>query len=317
MLCVTILTAAICAVATGPAQPASASILGDDYPAYLRNAGQDSLIDPWRFYNRKCTSFVAWRLNNTNHVGFNDYYRGPLWGNANNWGNAARAVGIAVDNSPAVGSVAWSSAGTFGHVAWVANVYGDATIDIEQYNANYTGAYSTAHARASSFTGFIHIADINPAMDGRFVSYQGFVYRIAGGAPIYVSTWNAFGGAQPTTALSDAQWASLRSVPADGTIIRGTATGQVFRIAGGAPVYVSTWSAFGGSQPATTVDIAALDSAGAGGVYNHVNYRPADGTFVVGAQRGEAFSLRSATITVKVLTSGRTVQIDGLALSRS
>ena len=36
----------------------------------------------------------------------------------------------------------------------------------------------------------------------------------------------------------------------DGTFVQVNETGQVYRIAGGAPLYVSTWSAFGGAQPA-------------------------------------------------------------------
>jgi surface antigen len=43
---------------------ASATAGVDDYPANLKSAAQDSLVDPWGFYNRECTSFVAWRLNN-------------------------------------------------------------------------------------------------------------------------------------------------------------------------------------------------------------------------------------------------------------
>ena len=40
-------------------EPVSAASGVDDYPARLKNAPQDSLVDPWRFYNRECTSFVA------------------------------------------------------------------------------------------------------------------------------------------------------------------------------------------------------------------------------------------------------------------
>jgi surface antigen len=280
-------------VSAGTALLTPSVVIGDDYPANLRNAAQDSVIDPWRFYNRECTSFVAWRLNSRNGVAFNDYYRGPLWGNANNWGNAARSLGIPVNSTPAVGSVAWSNAGTFGHVAWVSDVNADGTINVEEYNYALTGAYHVRYnLPASTFTGYIHIADLASSVgDGSFVSYQGNVYRVAGGAPVYVSTWNAFGGAQPTTALSDAQFAGLRNQPADGTFLRGTATGQIYRIAGGAPVYVSTWNAFGGGQPTIDVDQAALDNAGGGGVWNHLNYRPSDGSFLRGTATGQIYRM--------------------------
>jgi surface antigen len=66
----------------GPVDAASGV---DDYPSRLKNAPQDSLVDPWQFYNRECTSWVAWRLNSENQVAFNDYWQGQHWGNASNW----------------------------------------------------------------------------------------------------------------------------------------------------------------------------------------------------------------------------------------
>ena len=80
-----------------------------------------------------CTSFAAYRLSNTN--GFNL----PVgYGNAITWGSIARANGYRVDMNPAVGSIAWFSAGVngaghMGHVAWVAEVRGD-QVTIEEYN---------------------------------------------------------------------------------------------------------------------------------------------------------------------------------------
>jgi hypothetical protein len=108
--------------------------------------------------------------------------------------------------------------------------------------------------------------------DGTFlVSRQsGQVYRMAGGAPIYVSTWSAFGGPQPTVTVDQAQVEAMRYTPTDGTFIVGAQRGEVYRMAGGAPIYVSTWSAFGGSQPTVSVDVAAIDNAGKGGVWNHL-----------------------------------------------
>jgi hypothetical protein len=93
-----------------------------------------------------------------------------------------------------------------------------------------------------------------PARDGP-------VYRIAGGAPLYLSTWDAVGGPQPSVGVD--QWdvehtvdgrAHLREFPADGTFINTGHDGPVYRIAGGAPLYLSTWAAVGGPQPAIVVD---------------------------------------------------------------
>ena len=137
----------------------------DDYPSRLKNAAQDSLVDPWQFYNRECTSLVAWRLNSENGVAFDDYWQGQHWGNASNWANAARALDIPVDDHPTRGAVAWWRAGSagssIGHVAWVQTV-GDGAITVEEYNYLHRGFYDTRTiSRASSLwpSGFIHIKD--------------------------------------------------------------------------------------------------------------------------------------------------------------
>ena len=137
----------------------------DDYPSRLKNAAQDSLVDPWQFYNRECTSFVAWRLNSENNVAFNDYFEGAHWGNASNWKNAAKSLSIPVDNNPSRGTVAWWAAGSAGssrgHVAWVQTV-SDSSITIEEYNYLREGYYDTRTISTSSSlwpSGFIHIRD--------------------------------------------------------------------------------------------------------------------------------------------------------------
>ncbi|HEV3310272.1 MAG TPA: CHAP domain-containing protein [Chloroflexota bacterium] len=128
---------------------------GDDYPAQWKNRPMDSVLDQWREYNRECTSFVAWALYSRN--GFNM----PFYANANNWGPDAVRRGYAVNTSPAVGSVAWSDAGTFGHVAYVVAVSGS-SVTIEEYNHNYTGTYDKRSVPASTFTGYIHFKDVPP-----------------------------------------------------------------------------------------------------------------------------------------------------------
>jgi surface antigen len=150
----------------------------DDYPSRLRSAPQDSLVDPWQFYNRECTSFVAWRLNSENQVAFNDFWRGAHFGNASNWKNAALSLKVPVDNHPTRGAVAWWSAGSAGssrgHVAWVQTV-GSGAITIEEYNYLHAGKYDTRTISSSSSmwpSGFIHIKDtailntVSPAVTG-------------------------------------------------------------------------------------------------------------------------------------------------------
>jgi surface antigen len=133
----------------GPSDP------GDDYPARLRNAPQDSLLDPWREFNRECTSFVAWALASR------DGFTMPFYDNANKWGTRARALGYVVNSSPAPGSVAWSTAGSYGHVAYVESV-SRSSVYIEEYNHYGTGTYDSRTVPASSFTGYIHFRDVSP-----------------------------------------------------------------------------------------------------------------------------------------------------------
>ena len=151
------------------APPATSTPGVNDYPSKLKTASRDALVDPWLFYNRECTSWVAWRLNHDNwglpygkNYQFWNYYKGQHWGNANHWATAARAAGIRVDNKPAVGSVAYWTSGSFGHVAWVRYV-NKSSVTIEEYNYLVYGGYSTRTftTGASNYpAGFIHVHDL-------------------------------------------------------------------------------------------------------------------------------------------------------------
>ena len=137
---------------------------GDDYPAYYKNGSQE--IDKWRMYSRQCTSFAAFRLSSVNGFEITGAY-----GNANEWGYRARREGYRVDSVPTIGSIAWSTAGGYGHVAWVSNVMGD-NIEIEEYNYGYTGSYNKRIIKANTMTGFIHFKDL----DGGNVVSSGKVF---------------------------------------------------------------------------------------------------------------------------------------------
>lgn len=108
------------------------------YPAYLDNAPQDSLVDPWGMYNRECVSYTAWRV-------YDRFGHMPYWGghgNANQWPANARADGIPTGSTPKVHSVAVSMAGYYGHVMWVEEVYSNGYIRVSQYNYDLNGRYS-------------------------------------------------------------------------------------------------------------------------------------------------------------------------------
>ena len=69
--------------------PVTATVGINDYPSNLKSAAQDSRVDPWNFYNRECTSFVAWRLNHDVGIAFHNWYLGKHWGDAAIWKRAA------------------------------------------------------------------------------------------------------------------------------------------------------------------------------------------------------------------------------------
>lgn len=123
--------------------------VGDDYPANLRAAQQDSLVDPWGYYNRECVSFAAWRALEEDHV--------TVWyaGSAYQWAGYAKRHGYLVDTDPTPGSVAWTNAGRFGHVAMVEKVLGPYLV-VEEYNYLRRGTYSHRVVLASAFRKFLH-----------------------------------------------------------------------------------------------------------------------------------------------------------------
>ncbi|RIJ77906.1 CHAP domain-containing protein, partial [Nakamurella silvestris] len=230
------------------------------------------------FGGHNCTNYTAYRLIK---AGVNaSYLQGH--GMAYEWGTQAAAHGVAVDKNPVVGDIAWwtpaTGIGSDGHVAYVESVnIGAGTFVVSE--DNYGGDFDWRTYRISEVTGFIHFGGTSGRIaDGAFVSYQGNVYRIAGGAPIYVNSWSAVGGPQPTTTLTDAQWSGLRAYPADGTFIADLGDGRVYVTAGGAPLYVAAADAAQvpgwGSRPVIGVDHFAVAN------FDHLRRYPVDGTFI-------------------------------------
>ena len=143
--------------------PVTATVAVDDYPSSLKSAAQDSLVDPWNFYNRECTSFVAWRLNNDVGLAFHNWYRGKHWGDAAIWRRAALDSGVPVDGVASRGAIAWWAQGSpgssSGHVAWVIGVT-SSSITVEEYNYVTRGRYDqrTISRTSSKWpTAFIHL----------------------------------------------------------------------------------------------------------------------------------------------------------------
>jgi surface antigen len=260
------------AVAAGVIIAAPAAYAGtDDYPSQWKNRARDTTFDSWGEYNRECTSWVAWRLHGHNQ------FEMPFHANADNWGAKAKKLGYTVNMSPAVGSVAWWDTATRSHVAWVEAVYPNNTVEIEEYNLGESGKYDQQTIPTSSVSGYIHFQDLATSfVNGSYVEYSGNVYRMAGGAPIYVSSWASF-GKTPAGIVSAKQWLGLATVPKDGTFIQGATSKHVYEVVGGAPIYISNWSVVGGAKPVVAIPDASIVNAVKTNVvsrYEHLRFYP-------------------------------------------
>jgi hypothetical protein len=167
----------------------------------------------------------------------------------------------------------------------------------------------TALDNAGTGGAFNHVRPF-PA-DGTYVTGMGSggvavsSYVFAGGAPIPITDWTHLGGPAPgtpppgtsivnvdETALDNAGsggiFSHVSQYPANGTLMLGNGT-NVFVVAGGAPTFVDNFEDIGGARAATTVDQTALDQAGAGGIFNHLRFQPADGTVIESFGTGHLF----------------------------
>lgn len=108
------------------------SVCGGGYPGYLCNASQDSLVDPWGYYNRECVSYAAWKRSSIGRSV-------PMY-----WGNAGSWYYRASNSSPAYGDIAvwpYGPGYPYGHVAIVESVSGG-MMTVSEYNYGAPGVYS-------------------------------------------------------------------------------------------------------------------------------------------------------------------------------
>jgi surface antigen len=151
--------------------PSAAQAAGSDYPWSTANYNQRSTLG---FDYRNCTDFVAWRLNT--QVGVHSKPWRFTWsnlaapdgnGNAAGWKDGAIHNGHRVDNTAAVGAVAWwgaSSTSRYGHVAIVSSVNADGSANIEEYNQDYRNPFTYGTRNNIRAEKYLHIADVsNPA----------------------------------------------------------------------------------------------------------------------------------------------------------
>jgi len=107
-----------------------------------------------------CTLYAAWMLARN---GMGDPRR--TWGNATDWGNTLASI---TNPTPAIGSIAWyaggrAGIGTFGHVAYVANInWTNNTVFLESDNyIGGSGGYtSNGWVPIGEPSGYIHAHDV-------------------------------------------------------------------------------------------------------------------------------------------------------------
>jgi surface antigen len=146
---------------------------GDDYPtAWKRPCGA---VNPagTSYVTCNCTDYAAWRISVQRDATMTDPARWSRanWpftslGNAKEWAGKARARGIAVDKTPALGAVAYRLSGTWGHVAIVIGIDPEArTVTLGEYNHATRHAYGTRTVKfpGPDVDGFIHAADLQVA----------------------------------------------------------------------------------------------------------------------------------------------------------
>jgi surface antigen len=137
----------------------------NDYP--YKSQSDFYAIDKWGFTERQCVSFAAWRLAQHGDTINNR----DNWGSAYSWDEAARRLGHAVSSKARVGAIAqWNAhesgayygkgasspnghftAGGYGHVGWVKQVYSDGSALVEQYNLGGDRAYSVMRVKAPRY----------------------------------------------------------------------------------------------------------------------------------------------------------------------
>lgn len=137
-----------------PAPAAGLSLQGrdslegrDEWSGWMRAHGftpgdPREIADPNRFYFGECVSYAAFAIRAyTPHHDFTNYWRGQHFGNAIHWPQAARAAGLTVDTTPAVGSIVQShmTRSGLGHVALVTRINPDGTFNVNE------GNYTTQH----------------------------------------------------------------------------------------------------------------------------------------------------------------------------
>ena len=258
-------------------------------------AGRSVWGYPVNSTGNNCVNYAAYRLMK------NGVKQQSTMGSGGSWATSARSRGIRVDQTARIGAIAqWNYGSHYapgnGHVGYVEEVTSSYIVISDSAWSGYSSRMTIPRGDANWPSNFLHFKDqaYQPPASGSFVKVRetGQVYRLVGRTPVYVSSWTAFGGSKPTLAISATALATLPTRLPDGTFIKGGQRGEVYKIVGGAPVYVSAWANVGGSRSYTVVDQTAIDKAGTGGAYNRMRAHPADDT-MLRTSKGVTYRMKS------------------------
>jgi len=138
------------------------------------------------------------------------------------------------------------------------------------------------------------VIDKLPALptDGTFLraAETGRLYRVVGGAPLWLSS--CVDGCAGLVNVD--QWTvdtldHLRAYPSGGAFLRAAETGRVYRVAGGAPLWLS--SCVDGCTGLVNVDQWTVDAL------DHLRAYPADGTLLRATQTGRVYQVANGSPT--------------------
>ncbi len=176
---------------------------------------------------------------------------------------------------------------------WVFDTHGN--------TATKDGQVRTASSGQNPFSASSELLNSATGVDSSFIQYNGNVYRIAGGAPLYIADCTPLGGCpspMPVANLND-----YASVPTDGTFLQAAESGHIYRVAGGAPLYIGDCSQLSGCGGYVTVNQYTIDNL------DHLRQVPSDGTFVRAVESGDIY--RIAGGAPLLLSSCQPQGIDG------
>ena len=194
-----------------------------------------------------------------------------------------------------------------------------------------TATPAFARSAGATMTASTASTSVRLPPNGSFVRARNRVWRLVGGALVYVPSWVPYGGIHSTVALTAAQYSTISAKRIrDGEFIRTIQDRAVYRMVGGAPIYVSSWAAVGGVHSTIGIDAANLRHAGRGFPWAAIEafpvlrltdngFRP---SFARSGSDGRVYALVGGAplyVTSWAVYGGRqpTVTIDGAALAHA